>query len=306
MEMRQLELFVAVAEAGSIHAGARAAVAPQPSVSKMLSKLERQLGTALFVRSSQGVALTRAGQALLDEARGILARFNRLPDIVGAAAKERQTLTVGLLGGTIAAGELTGEIAREFGQRFPAVGLRFRELTFDQQFEAVANGEVDVAIVRPPMSDPRLDLLPILEEPRVLCCRSDHRVAESAQLSMHDVLDETFVNLEGAPQEWCSFWQLDDARHRPARTDGYPARTPSELQLALLGGDVVMPVALSAWRIALAAGPLRAVTLTDAPPSQIAVALARENSRPLPTAFAECALDVCRSESHRVLQASPM
>jgi DNA-binding transcriptional LysR family regulator len=305
MEMRQLELFVAVAEEGSIHAGARRALAPQPSVSKMLSKLERQLGTTLFVRSPQGVALTRAGEALLEEARGILARFNRLADVVGAAANEQRTLTVGLLGGAVAAAELTGEIVREFGQRFADVALRFRELTFDQQFEAVAEGQVDVAIVRPPMADARLDLVPILEEPRVLCCRSDHRLADATELSVDDILDEAFVNLDGAPRHWRSFWQLDEERHRPARTSRYPAMTPSELQFALLAGDVVMPVALSAWRIALGTDALRSIVLRDAPPSQVAVAVARENTKSLPAAFAECALDVCRKEAHLVPQATP-
>jgi DNA-binding transcriptional LysR family regulator len=272
----------------------------------MLSKLERQLGTPLLIRSPQGVALTRAGQALLDEARGILARFNRLADIVGAAAREQHPLTVGLLGGAVAAGELTGEIAREFGQRCPDVALRFRELAFDQQFDAVADGQVDVAIVRPPMPDARLDLVPILEEPRVLCCRSDHPLAEYTELSVDDILDEAFVNLDGAPRGWRSFWQLDEERHRPARTGRYPAMTPSELQFALLGGGVVLPVALSAWRIALAAEPLRCVVLRDTPPSQVAVAVPRGNKRSLPAAFADCALDVCRSGAHLVAQAIPM
>lgn len=77
MDVRLLELFVCVAEEGSIHGAARRMLVAQPAVSKALQRLEREVGAALVVRSSQGVTLTPAGAILLGEARDILARIGR-------------------------------------------------------------------------------------------------------------------------------------------------------------------------------------------------------------------------------------
>ena len=68
MDPRRLLIFRAVARAGSISAGARELGWTQPAVSQHIGRLERETGTPLFTRSTQGVALTEAGQALLRRA----------------------------------------------------------------------------------------------------------------------------------------------------------------------------------------------------------------------------------------------
>jgi DNA-binding transcriptional LysR family regulator len=72
-DLNQLRTFVAVAESGSVSAGAEQVFLSQSSVSEQLKKLEERAGQPLFVRSKQGVAATQAGGRLLDHARRILA-----------------------------------------------------------------------------------------------------------------------------------------------------------------------------------------------------------------------------------------
>lgn len=72
-DLNQLQTFVAVAESGSVSAGAERVFLSQSSVSEQLKKLEERAGQPLFVRSKQGVAATQAGARLLDHARRILA-----------------------------------------------------------------------------------------------------------------------------------------------------------------------------------------------------------------------------------------
>jgi molybdenum-dependent DNA-binding transcriptional regulator ModE len=74
----KLEAFVAVAEEGGFSAAARRLCMSQPALSQTISAIERRLGVELFVRSATGVQSTEAGQALLDEARAILARYDQL------------------------------------------------------------------------------------------------------------------------------------------------------------------------------------------------------------------------------------
>ncbi|WP_144110937.1 LysR family transcriptional regulator [Paraburkholderia sp. BCC1886] len=72
-DLTQLRTFVAVAESGSVSAGAERVFLSQSSVSEQLKKLEERAGQPLFVRSKQGVSATAAGSRLLEHARRILA-----------------------------------------------------------------------------------------------------------------------------------------------------------------------------------------------------------------------------------------
>ena len=72
-DLAQLRTFVAVAESGSVSAGAVRVFLSQSSVSEQLKKLEERAGQPLFLRSKQGVSATPAGQRLLEHARRIIA-----------------------------------------------------------------------------------------------------------------------------------------------------------------------------------------------------------------------------------------
>jgi DNA-binding transcriptional LysR family regulator len=72
-DLTQLRTFVAVAESGSVSAGAERVFLSQSSVSEQLKKLEERAGQPLFVRGRQGVSPTPAGERLLDHARRIIA-----------------------------------------------------------------------------------------------------------------------------------------------------------------------------------------------------------------------------------------
>jgi DNA-binding transcriptional LysR family regulator len=72
MELEQLRVFLAAAEAGGFSPAARALYVSHSTVSRTVAALERELGTALFVRSNRSQTLTEAGRALESEARRLL------------------------------------------------------------------------------------------------------------------------------------------------------------------------------------------------------------------------------------------
>jgi DNA-binding transcriptional LysR family regulator len=83
----KLEAFVVVAEEGGFSAAGRRLHISQPALSQTINALERQVGVDLFVRTSTGVQTTHAGRALLDEARAILARHDRLVGAMGGVCR---------------------------------------------------------------------------------------------------------------------------------------------------------------------------------------------------------------------------
>ena len=68
---RQVDDFMAVAEAGSLSSAARRLYTSQPTLSQEMSSFERELGVTLFRRSKVGVELTEAGASLYEDVCGV-------------------------------------------------------------------------------------------------------------------------------------------------------------------------------------------------------------------------------------------
>lgn len=85
MSLDQLRYFVAVAEEESVTRAARRLRVSQPPLTRHMRALEDELGAALFARSSKGVTLLPAGEALLAHAKTILREVERAADVVRAA-----------------------------------------------------------------------------------------------------------------------------------------------------------------------------------------------------------------------------
>ena len=84
MDRRNLEYFRAVAHTGSISRAAASMSVTQPAVSKQISRLESTLSLKLFHRTSAGMAMTAAGEALYDLGGDVLTRFDRIEDTLKA------------------------------------------------------------------------------------------------------------------------------------------------------------------------------------------------------------------------------
>ena len=72
LRIRDLEVLLAVAAAGSMQRAAQRAHLTQPAISKIVRDLEASFGTTLYERSKRGVSLTESGRALAERARYLL------------------------------------------------------------------------------------------------------------------------------------------------------------------------------------------------------------------------------------------
>jgi DNA-binding transcriptional LysR family regulator len=146
----KLEALVAVAEQGSLSAAARSLHISQPALSQTIGGLERRLGTKLFVRTSTGVTTTRAGRAVLSEARTILDRHDRLLQVAaGCVADEGGALRLSIPFELPV--DVLGALAK-FAAEHPATRLRTRRLTMATQLAGLHGGALDVSFMneRPP------------------------------------------------------------------------------------------------------------------------------------------------------------
>jgi DNA-binding transcriptional LysR family regulator len=195
MDLRQLSYFVAVAEEGQFtRAAARVSVA-QPAVSAQIRRLERELGEPLFHRDRSAVRLTAAGEALLPHARAALAAADRGRDTVASLR--------GLLHGRLRVG-LSGPVDRRFAQTLgdfhrahPAVEIEFTQQQNEPLLDAVANGDVDAAVlgVGAQLIPPRVTTRVVATEPLVLAVRRGDPLSKRRTVTIARLRGQPMITL---------------------------------------------------------------------------------------------------------------
>lgn len=194
MELRHLRYFLAVAEEGNFtRAAARIGIA-QPPLSQQIQALERELGTALFVRSHHGATLTEAGLALRADARRVLADVEAAAETVQRVARgERGRLRVGFTA-SAAFNPVVPTLIRNFRRAWPDVDLVLQETNTAGLLRQLAEDQVDAAFIRPGRSTPpELALVHFPDEPMLIALPSAHRLAGRARLSLKALADEPFI-----------------------------------------------------------------------------------------------------------------
>lgn len=193
VELRHLRYFVAVAEELSFTRAAERLHIAQPPLSTQVRNLEAELGVELFDRSRRQIALTDAGELLLDEARVLLVQVEQaLSATRKAGTGETGRLTIGFIP-SASTSTLPAHL-RAFRGRYPGVELFLRELPPDELVAQLHAGALDVCFLYLPFDDDRLEQVVVAREPLVAALPEDHRLAGSERpLAMRSLRDEPFV-----------------------------------------------------------------------------------------------------------------
>lgn len=193
MELRQLDHFVRVAERGSFTAAAQEVRIVQSALSTSIRNLERELGAALFERTTRRVLLTEAGRALLPTARRMLADASTAREqIASVAGVHSGHLAVGTMQ-TLTAVDLPAELA-SFHRAHPGVQITVWDALVSELLDAVVAGELDLAYVAPEEPLPKgLTSFTEWREELVLATSPDHPMSGSASVDLCDLDDEPFV-----------------------------------------------------------------------------------------------------------------
>lgn len=167
MNLKQLEYFVSVAELGSFSKAARALNIAQPALSRQVRALETDLREPLLLRNGRGVALTEAGQRLLDHGNAILQHVAHARDDMGAKRGEPVGRIAIALPPSISR-QLTLPLIDAFKRELPKAQLVVVEGLSAHIAEWIATGRVDLGLLYNPQALPLLEVTPILEEPLCL------------------------------------------------------------------------------------------------------------------------------------------
>jgi DNA-binding transcriptional LysR family regulator len=192
MDFQTLRYVVTLAE--ELHFGRAARrhyLAPQ-AFGRHVQRLERELGTRLFDRTSRRVALTAAGERFVVRAQRVLAQVDELAEFAAAGqAPEAAVLRVGVLGFGLA--DRWPRMRELVAVQHPGLALRYVDLDWDTQYDAVRTGAVDVSVAHDVGPTDGLRFDPVLDAGRVAVVPRGSALADAVSLTEADVADEQWV-----------------------------------------------------------------------------------------------------------------
>ncbi|UNB50826.1 LysR substrate-binding domain-containing protein [Mycolicibacterium sp. YH-1] len=193
MELRHLRYFRAVAEELHFGRAAQRLLIAQPPLSQQIRQLESELGVALLVRTTRSVELTPAGKAYLKRVVKILDSVDDAADLARRAAMGTTgRLTIGCVGS--ATYSVLPQLVRTLGEMLPDVDVRVRgEMLAPAQLSALAAGDIDLALLRPPVVDRGLSTEIIRRDALLAALPEGHRLSMRKELSVADLRNEDLV-----------------------------------------------------------------------------------------------------------------
>ena len=277
MQLHQLAYAVAVAEEESFTRAADRLHLAQPSLSRQVRLLEQELGVVLFNRGpGQGrVTLTPDGSALLPFLQRVLADI----EATGAEARALSGMVRGHLAVGATPSLITSVLAPAlvaFHASHPGIDLSVVEAGSHQLVPQVASGEVDLALVVLPVTEPMVTTTPLFHDPLVLAVAPDHPFARKRRVQVRDLdgLDLVMFR-EGYDLRAVTLDACREAAVEPHLvSEGGEMAGVLSFVAAGLGAAVVPAIALPADG-SLAAVPFAAPTLSRT------VALAQRGDRAL-------------------------
>lgn len=227
MQFQQLAYFVAVAQTRHFTRAAEVSRVAQPSLSKQIRNLEKELGAPLFSRARGNITLTPAGEALLPLAQRILTDMETARREVAELAGIRRGRV--RLGATpsLCAG-LLADVLAGFHTRFPGIELHVEESGSRDLIRNLGRGELDLALIILPLhsSDPDFATTPILRESLVVA-------SSSAASSPTGRASMRITELRGRPLVmFRRGYDVREATLRACRAAGF------EPELAVEGGEM--------------------------------------------------------------------
>lgn len=192
MNLRQLELFVAVAETGSFSRGAEQVSLTQSTASQHIAALEVETGAPLFDRTRRGVELTAQGGLFLRHARRVLVERDRLLEaLAGQQRLERAKLTIAA--SNIPANYLLPAFLPLLAQIYPGVTLTMRTGDSAAVLQQLLAGEIELALVGNRSQQRSVDYTHLYRDRLVLVVGSQHIWREKSCISLNELAEGRFI-----------------------------------------------------------------------------------------------------------------
>jgi DNA-binding transcriptional LysR family regulator len=201
VELRDIEIFLVLAE--ELHFGrtAQRLHVSQARVSQAIKKQERRIGVELFTRTSRTVRLTEVGRQFRDDLQPVYAGLHESLERARLAARGiTAQLRVGLMPFNLPD---LHPYWKAFRARYPQWGLQIRQATYTDVFGQLRSGAMDVVVIWLPVEEPDFTVGPTLcTDSRILAVAADHRLASRDSVPLELLAEFPHATALGMPDYW--------------------------------------------------------------------------------------------------------
>lgn len=194
MHYRQVEIFKAIMDSGSITEAANILRISQPAVSKALKLLESELGLRLFDRTTKGIAATEEARLLYTEVERTYFSMQNLARFAASLGDRRQGRIVVSTIPALGIAWLPAMVAR-FSAAHPDVTISLHSSNSVDAARLVGSGEIDLGIAQLRSEEYNLSRRKLFDLEGVIALPAGHRLAQRPYIEVRDLDGETIVAL---------------------------------------------------------------------------------------------------------------
>lgn len=280
MNLRHLKYVVATAETGQVSRAARALSISQSAVTGAIAELEREIGTALFQRTPQGMDPTPAGREFLAGAYEILSRLDELSGL--ARRSSSLSAEIRLAATYTVMGYFLPRHLERLRRLHPNLRIDLVELDRAAIQAGLRRGEIDVAVLLTSNLDaPYLASETLLRSPRRLWVGSGHPFAKRTAVGFEEIAECDYIMLtvdeaaETTRRYWAGLGHAPRTRLASASVEAVRSVVANNLGVTILSDMVYRPFSLEGRRI-------RTVAVTRPVPSMDVGLAWNRDTRPGP------------------------
>ena len=173
MSFKKLKYIITIAECRSISKAACELFISQPSLSSILSNMEKDLGVSLFDRSTNPISLTYAGEKYVETAKKILSLESNLKkELIDISTMKKGKITIGIP--SVRGTHVLPLILPKFKQEYPGIDIHVIEGDSNYLEECLLSGKVDLVLTSLPSTDKRITCELLYEEKIMLACKKGY------------------------------------------------------------------------------------------------------------------------------------
>lgn len=216
-----MSYFVEVVNEGGMTNASKSLYIAQPTISKAVKDIEKELGMPLFDRSKRELKLTDAGQVFYQKCKEILALYNNLPvEINSLLGLETGHISIGL--SAVMNMNKFIQILGEFHKLYPNITYNLVENGGKMIESQLANDEIDIGITTLPVDGTIFNSIPLYEEDLKLVINKEHHLAHRKTVEMKELANEDFILFN-------EDFYLNDKIREAAKNAGFIPKTISKI-----------------------------------------------------------------------------
>lgn len=186
MNERNLKCFIKVYQLGSLHRAAQELYLSVQALSRIISKLEEELGEVLFIRSNSGLYPTPAADKLKDHAEIILEQYEKIKLDIGRSEDE-EVSTLRIASTYAVLKYLSVDFIKSFYKEYPNIRLNFVEYPEYPIYEMLKKGQINVAFLPLPIDVKTFDMVYCFSHRYCAVMNKKHPLANKKILEYKDL-----------------------------------------------------------------------------------------------------------------------